>query len=108
MGLLAKILGWGACPSGVDLTFATHLTARSSSECQIQNSARNLRLLLSLESDHQHAAPFGVESQAASDRPLVSGSNNAARMIRPYPATAKIPMSSPRGIPAHVRHSLAG
>src|SRR5258708_1279912 len=29
-------------PSGVDLTFATHPAASSSSECQIQNSTRNL------------------------------------------------------------------
>src|ERR1700753_2961956 len=113
MGLLAKILGWDACPSGVDLTFATHSTASSSSECQILNSTRNLSLRWSfdsnirksacregmrmLESDHRHAVHSGVKNQAASDRPLVSGSNNAARMIRPYAATVKIPMAWPRG-----------
>jgi hypothetical protein len=35
-------------PSGVDLTFATHLAAGSPSECQIQNSTRNLYLLVVL------------------------------------------------------------
>ena len=34
--------------SGVDLTFATRLAASSSSECQIQNSTRNLYLLVVL------------------------------------------------------------
>jgi hypothetical protein len=34
--------------SGVDLTFATHLAAGSSGECQIQNSTRNLYLLVVL------------------------------------------------------------
>src|SRR5579872_3978753 len=37
-----------ARPSGVDLTFATHLAASSSSECQIQNSTTNLYLLVVL------------------------------------------------------------
>jgi hypothetical protein len=34
--------------SGVDLTFATHFAAPSSSECQIQNSTSNLILLVVL------------------------------------------------------------
>jgi len=37
--------------SGVDLTFATHLAAGSQSECQIQNSTRNLHLLVVLDSN---------------------------------------------------------
>src|ERR1700679_2757275 len=35
-------------PSGVDLTFATHVAASPKSECQIQNSTRNLYLLVVL------------------------------------------------------------
>jgi hypothetical protein len=35
-------------PSGVDLTFATHLAASSESECQIPNSTSNLNLLVVL------------------------------------------------------------
>jgi hypothetical protein len=40
-GWLERLLIW--CASGVDLTFAAHLAAKSESECQILNSTRPLR-----------------------------------------------------------------
>jgi hypothetical protein len=33
-------------PSGVDLTFATHLAANAQGECQIRNSTENMDLLV--------------------------------------------------------------
>jgi len=41
---------------GVDLTFAAHLAAGSQSECQIQNSTRNLYLLVILDSNIRKGA----------------------------------------------------
>ncbi len=49
--------------SGVDLTFATHLAASSRSECQIQNSTRNLYLLVVFRFKHSQKIPAEMGSE---------------------------------------------
>ncbi len=49
--------------SGVDLTFATHLAASSRSECQIQNSTRNLYLLMVFRFKHSQKIPAEMGSE---------------------------------------------
>ncbi len=53
----------GSCASGVDLTFATHLAASSRSECQIQNSTRNLYLLMVFRFKHSQKIPAEMGSE---------------------------------------------